>query len=119
MASWLDQLNTIMFSDEENLDDLVKKSTQAKTHDVGLINSASGAGILARDTGVLEGYAYYHLGFRMDPNKMMFSLFAPNIQFVTNNFQVVDASEVGEYDPVSEDYQAVLDMIGGDVNAKV
>jgi hypothetical protein len=55
----------------------------------------------------------------MDPNKMMFSLFAPNIQFVTNNFQVVDASEVGEYDPVSEDYQAVLDMIGGDVNAKV
>lgn len=116
MANWMEQLNELMFSDEQNLDDLLKQSTQAKTHDIGLINSVSGAGILARDTGVVEGFAYYHLGFRMDPSKMMFSVYAPNIQFVCNNFQVVNASEAG-FDPVSEDYKAILDMIGGDKHA--
>jgi hypothetical protein len=119
MAKWMDQLNNIMFPIEQNIDDMLRASNEAKTHDIGLINKVSGAGLLARDSGVLEAFAYYHLGFRMDPSRMMFSVYAPNIQFVCKNFQVIDDIEKQPFDPINDDYKAVLDMIGGGSDAKV
>jgi hypothetical protein len=113
MKTWMDGLNSLMFAEEKNIDDLAKENSRAKNNDVGVINSVSGAGILARENGMLEGFAHYNLGFRFDPSHMSLSLFAPRIQLFCNEFKVYDGEDPGKFDPINKDYQEILDLIGG------
>jgi peptide deformylase len=119
MANWVNTLNDIMLSEGQNIDDLFQSSTQAKGHDVGFVNKKTGAGILARDTGVLESFAYYNLGMRMDPESMTISFFAPTIQMFCSKYQVYEGADASAFQRINQDYQDVLDMIGGKVDDKV
>jgi|SRR5579875_841912 len=119
MANWTDTLNELMFPDDENMDEALASSTQAQNHDIGMINTKSGAGILARETGVLEGFSYYNLGFRFDPKTMTASFFAPTIQMFCQDYIIMDGSTSQAYDPINQDYQDILKLIGVQIDDKV
>jgi len=107
----------MMTGDDQNIDEMAEQSSHAKTNDVGIINDTSGAGILARDNGVLEGFSYYNLGFRLDPATMTIGFFAPKIRMFTNDFQVVSGDQ--EFNPINDEYAEILNMIGGKDNGEV
>jgi len=111
MRSWLQKLNALQTKKDQNLDIVAQKKTQASTDDVGLINPVSGAGIMARESGRLEGYADYGLGFRFDPESKTFSVFASRIRFFTSDFKVVDESQATER--IDSDFAEILELIGG------
>jgi hypothetical protein len=116
MEAWVKNLNDLMLTEDENIDEMYASSTKAQGEDIGFINKKSGAGILARESGVLEGFAYYNLGFRFDPKYMTLSLFAPTIQLFCQNFKVYDHADESQFEALNKEYQEVLDMIGGSVN---
>lgn len=117
MKKWMQKLDDMMTASDSNIDEMVKESTTAKNEDIGMINDKSGAGILARDNGVIEGFSYYNLGFRMDPKNMTLSFYAPTIQLFTGNFQVIDGDK--EFNRITEDYAEILKKIGAKSNGEV
>ena len=117
MKSWLKTLNDMHFKNDQNLDEAVQEKTQATTNDVGLINPVSGAGVMARENGKLEGYADYGLGFRFDPASKTYSVFASKIRFFCSDFKVLDESQASER--IDEDFAEILELIGGKVDEEV
>ncbi|GAK42059.1 hypothetical protein TCA2_4551 [Paenibacillus sp. TCA20] len=117
MQNWMIKLEELMMSSDQNIDEMVEQSSHAKNADVGIINDTSGAGILARDSGVLEGFSYYNLGFRLDPSTMTFGLYAPKIRMFTDDFKVVSGAQ--EFNPINDEYEEILNMIGGNNNGQV
>jgi hypothetical protein len=111
MSNWVSKLDNLMARQEKNIDEMVEESIIPKSDDIGMINPKSGAGIMAKENGVLEGFSYYNLGFRFDPRNMSLTLVAPNIKLFCNNFQVYD--NLADFDPIKAEYQEVLKMIGG------
>lgn len=85
--SWKQKLTNLDLRVTEDIDFLTETATEAKENDVGVINSISGAGILARENGDLEGYADYGLGFRFSRKKQALMVFAPSVHVFTQNLQ--------------------------------
>ncbi len=117
MKEWMERLESLMLDPAQNIDEMVEQSTQAKSKDIGMINDVSGAGIMAKETGVLEGFSYYNLGFRFDPKTMSLSFYAPNVQFFTSNFQVIDGDR--EFNALNEEFEEILTKIGGGAGGQV
>ncbi len=117
MLEWKSRLNTMIEKEDQNIDEMANESSEAKTNDVGLINNKSGAGLLARDTGVLEAFSYYNLGFRFDPENMSLSFYAPHIKMFTGDYQIIDSDQVSN--PITDEYQEILKLIGGKVDGEV
>jgi|GEM_PF-3311239 len=77
--SWKEDLYELDLYESLDLDVIADQSTEAKENDIGMINPISGAGILARENGTLEGFADYGLGFRFSRDSQSLLIFAPNI----------------------------------------
>jgi hypothetical protein len=88
--SWKDDLFSLNMLQSEDLDELAESSTEAKNDDIGMVNSVSGAGILARENGTLEGFADYGLGFRFSRDSQALMVFAPSIHLFTQDIQKHD-----------------------------
>lgn len=85
--SWKQKLTDLDLRPSEDIDFLTETSTEAKENDIGLINSISGSGLLAKENGDLEGYADYGLGFRFSRKKQALMVFAPSIHVFSQNIQ--------------------------------
>jgi hypothetical protein len=113
---WIQILNDIEMKEDQNLDDLMLRSKINPGDDVGLIHAKTGAGILARDNGRLEGFADTGLGFRMDPQTHSFSLFAPTISFFCFDFKVYDKDNKETLNRINNEFADVLQLIGGKID---
>lgn len=89
--SWKDALYKLDIEETDDLDALSESSTEAKPDDIGMVNTVSGAGILARESGTLEGFADYGLGFRFSRDSQSLLVFAPNIHLFSMNIEKHDA----------------------------
>lgn len=87
---WKEDLYELDLRQPKDLDDLAEESTEAKNNDVGFVNANSGAGILGRENGTLEGFADYGLGFRFNRDSQSLLVFAPNIHVFSSNIQKHD-----------------------------
>lgn len=87
---WKEDLYKLDLHEAEDLDDLASQSTEAKTNDVGFVNPNSGAGILGREDGSLEGYADYGLGFRFSRDSQSLMVFAPAVHIFSGSIQKHD-----------------------------
>lgn len=76
---WKDDLYLLDIRETEDLDVLSEVATEVKDKDIGMVNPISGAGILATETGNLEGFADYGLGFRFSRDTQSLSIFASSI----------------------------------------
>ena len=81
--SWKDELYKYDMTVAEDLDTLANRSTAAKTNDVGFVNPISGAGVMGKENGDLEGFADYGLGFRFSRKKQSLFVYAPHIHLFT------------------------------------
>lgn len=88
--SWKDDLYELDMTEAQDLDELSEQSTESKPNDVGFINPNSGAGILGRENGTLEGFADYGLGFRFSRDSQSLLVFAPSIHVFSNDIQKHD-----------------------------
>lgn len=89
-VGWKDDLNELDLTEPQDLDDLAENSTEAKAEDVGFVNPKSGAGILGREDGVLEGFADYGLGFRFSRNSQSLMVFAPSVHIFSSSINKHD-----------------------------
>lgn len=113
--SWKDDLYDLDMRESEDLDVIANADTEAKTDDIGFINPTSGAGILARENGVLEGFSDYGLGFRFSSYSQSLSVFAPNIHLFTLGVQKHNTvvrntflkDEYGDIDHILQEYQSI------------
>ncbi len=87
---WKEDLYELDMREPQDLDDLAHRSGEAKVNDIGIINPASGAGILARENGVLEGFADYGLGFRFSRDSQSLMVFAPSVHIFASDIQKHD-----------------------------
>jgi hypothetical protein len=111
--SWKDKLHGMMFKEDQNIDEAVEQATEVKGKDIGFVNDVTGAGILARENGKLEGFADYGLGFRFDPGTQTFSLFAPNVKLFTANLSVHEGEESFQY--FKNEFADVMALMGHNV----
>lgn len=110
--SWKSTLTEHDMRISEDLDFLADHSTRSKEDDIGLINPKSGAGILARENGTLEGYADYGLGFRFSKEKQALLVFAPSIHVFTKEIHKYDSIEKQTY--LRDEYADVVELLKGD-----
>lgn len=109
MAQWKDKLFELDQELDQNVNDLLTQSTEAKVHDVGLISPKSGAGVLVRENGKVEAFADYGLGFRMDPETQSLSIYAPNLRLFYQKKNVYDYKEAFTY--IKDEYKDVLNLL--------
>lgn len=88
--SWKDDLYAYELNESQDLDELAETSTEAKNDDMGFVNPVSGAGILARENGVLEGFADFGLGFRFSRDSQSLMVFAPSVHIFSSEIQKHD-----------------------------
>lgn len=88
--SWKDDLYAYELNESQDLDELAETSTEAKNDDLGIVNPISGTGILARENGVLEGFADYGLGFRFSRDSQSLMVFAPSVHIFSSDIQKHD-----------------------------
>lgn len=111
--NWKEELLKLDLWEAEDLDTLADKSSEAKPDDIGFINSKSGAGILARENGLLEGFSDYGLGFRFSRDTQSLMVFAPSIHLFTTSVQKHDKivrntylkDEYGDVDEILQELQ--------------
>lgn len=110
--SWKQKLHEFDLQTPKNIDDIADESTAAKTNDVGFVNPNSGAGVLGRENGDLEGFADYGLGFRFNREKQSLSIFAPTINLFSTNINKQDTLDKKAYfvDEL-KDVEAILNGI--------
>lgn len=87
---WKEDLYDLDIIAAEDLDVIAETSTEAKNDDIGFVNSKSGAGILARENGTLEGFADYGLGFRFSRDSQSLMVFAPSVHIFSQDIQKHD-----------------------------
>ena len=105
---WKEDLYKLDLHEAEDLDDLADQSSVAKTNDVGFVNPNSGAGILGRENGTLEGFADYGLGFRFSRDSQSLMVFAPSVHIFSHAVEKHDKvirntylkDEYGEIDQI-------------------
>lgn len=107
--SWQEDFMKLQTKEAENIDDMAEVTGQTKDNDVGFVNSITGAGVLSREDGSLEGFSDYGLGFRFDPDHQALMIFAPHIHLFTSSIKQHQQLE----DPVYFDgeYKEVLDLL--------
>jgi hypothetical protein len=109
--SWKHKLLQMDTQVAEDLDTLMVQSTEAKNHDVGIINPTSGVGLLARENGRIEAFSDYGLGFRIDPVTQSFSIYAPTIRMFAEKVESHTEEKPVSY--IKGEYKEVLDLLGG------
>ncbi len=87
---WKEDLYELDMREPQDLDDLADKAGEAKSNDIGFINPTSGAGIIARENGTLEGFADYGLGFRFSRDSQSLMVFAPSVHIFSSDIQKHD-----------------------------
>jgi hypothetical protein len=118
MKTWMETLNELLLNqDDKNLNQVAEDHTKASSDDVGFVNPVSGAGMLARSNGRLEGFADYGLGFRVDPSNKTFSIYGSRIHLFCSDFQVFAGER--EFQVMDPEQEEILGMIGGVVDEKV
>lgn len=122
--SWKDDLYSLDTEEPQDLDELFDTSTEAKNGDVGFVNPVSGAGILGRESGVLEGFADYGLGFRFSRDSQSLMVFAPSVHIFSTDIQKHDTVIKNTY--LRDEYGEIEDMLlevelikGGEKNEKL
>lgn len=114
---WKKELFQLDMHQSKDLDYAAETITEAKNDDVGIVNSKSGAGILARENGILEGFADYGLGFRFNRNTQSLMVFAPNIHVFSPSIQKHEKITKNSY--FQDEYQDILQVLeSGDDFAK-
>lgn len=119
MSKWMQVIQDMAFNEDQNLDEMTRDSTKAKDHDIGFVNAKSGAGILARDSGVLEGYADHNLGFRFDPKTKTLMLIAPTIKMFCQDFNVYKPEDAPKFERLTKEHEEILGLLGGEVDEEV
>lgn len=121
---WKDELYELDVTEAQDLDDLADQSTEAKNDDVGFVNPSSGAGILARENGQLEGFADYGLGFRFSRDSQSLLVFAPSVHIFSTHIEKHDTVVQNTY--LRDEYGDINDLLqefqlfeSGDVDEKV
>lgn len=94
---WKSELAKMDLQEAQDLDTIADANSEAKTNDIGIINPTSGAGILARENGLLEGFADHGLGFRFDPSTQRLLVFAPEVHLFTSKIETHSANETATY----------------------
>lgn len=122
--SWKDDLYQLDMTEPQDLDELSEQSTESKPEDVGFINPTSGAGILGRANGTLEGFADYGLGFRFSRDSQSLLVFAPSIHVFSSNIEKHDTVIRNtylkdEYGDITEILQELQLFESGDSNEEL
>ena len=111
--NWKQELLKLDLWEAEDLDDLANKASEAKPDDIGFVNPKSGAGILGRENGVLEGFSDHGLGFRFSRDSQSLMVFAPSIHLFTTSVERHDKvvrntylkDEYGDIDEILQELQ--------------
>ncbi|ARW46176.1 hypothetical protein S100141_04958 (plasmid) [Bacillus licheniformis] len=116
---WKDDLEELDLTEPQDLDDLAENSTIAKTEDVGFVNPKSGAGILGREDGVLEGFADYGLGFRFSRDSQSLMVFAPSVHIFSSSISKHDKIVRNTY--LKDEYGDIEEILseGENLNEKL
>jgi len=109
MAEWKDKLIDIDMGVEHNIDDVYEMSKETKMEDVGMVNPNNGAGMLVRDSGKIEAFSDYALGFVMDPETQSFSIYAPNLKMFFNKKEEIKFNQ--DMSILKNEYDDVLKII--------
>jgi hypothetical protein len=112
MEGWKDRLFEMDSLPNDEIDEMLIKSSEAKKNDVGIINPNNGAGMLIREDQTIEAFADYGLGFRIDPVTQSFSIFAPTIKFFCNKKEEFNWNEHFTY--LRDEYKDVIDILEGE-----
>lgn len=107
--SWKEDLYEYEIQQIMDLDDLAEQSTEANRDDVGFVNPKSGAGILGRKNGMLEGFADYGLGFRFSPESQSLMVFASSIHFFAGQIVHHDTEIRNTY--LKDEYGDIFDIL--------
>lgn len=84
---WSEKINQLKQRNEQNVDQLVNHQQLIQDHDCGLVHPFHGAGMMIRESGKIEAFADYGLGFQMDPKTKTMTFFAPKMIFVAHEEQ--------------------------------
>ncbi|WP_157066961.1 hypothetical protein [Alicyclobacillus shizuokensis] len=109
-------MNDIQFQPDVDIDDMVNQfhaTNGTDNQDVGFVHRMTGAGILARSSGTLEGFADYGLGFRIDPDTQSITFVAPTIQFLCYQTKTYDPNFKQPLNPINKEFADVLQILGG------
>jgi hypothetical protein len=112
MEGWKETLWKMDQQPQQNLDEMFLQSTEAKRNDVGLINPSNGAGVLIRENRVIEMFADYGLGFRIDPIMQSFTIMAPTIKVFCNQKEEASWDEAITY--FRGEYKDIQQLLEGD-----
>lgn len=90
-----DRLFALIRQDVMDIEEEASESSSIYSKDVALLNQHSGSGFVARDSGVVEGWAGNSLGFRFDPETDSLTVMATNIILMTK--KIVQVGEPDGY----------------------
>lgn len=99
-----ERLFDLIYQDTMDIEEEASESNTVFSKDVGLLNQNSGAGYVARDTGVLEAWSANNLGFAFNPETDSLTVMATNIVLMTK--KIVQVAEPGDY--LTESKQNIL-----------
>lgn len=99
-----ERLFALIRQDVMDIEEEASESHSIFSRDVALLNQNSGAGFVARDSGVVEGWAGNNLGFSFNPETDSLTVMATNIILMTK--KIIQVGEPGEY--LNRDKQNIL-----------
>lgn len=94
---WRERFMEEIYQNEEDIDMLLAEDKNIEPEEAAMINTTSGAGIVARNDGSLQGFADYGLGFRFDKETQTLMVVAPNIHIISKNFQKHETIETKDF----------------------
>lgn len=109
MESTEDRYFRLLREDTMDIDAEAAEQGSVYSQDIGFVNQQSGAGMIARDSGALEGYASNNLGFRFDPESESLTIVANNIVLLTE--KIVQRQEPKDF--IGESKEQILFLAKG------
>lgn len=107
--SWQEDFIALQSKEASNIDDVADVTGIAKNDEIGFVHTKTGAGVIARDDGALEGYSDYGLGFRFDPDHQALLVFAPHIHLFTGSVKTHEQLQAPVY--FDSEYKEVLELL--------
>lgn len=95
--TWKDELFEEMYTPYPTMEKVYQDVYSTKEEDIGMVHPTRGTGILLRKNGTIEGFADYNLGFRIDPDSSVFSIYAPTIRIHADSIEKIKYEDVSYF----------------------
>lgn len=90
MTNWQEELNDVMETEIPKMDDVYEDTYSTKEKEIGIVHPTKGTGMILRKSGIIDTFADYNLGVKMDPSNHSLSVYASTIKIHADNVIRVD-----------------------------